>query len=461
MYYLLTSTLTVAAVFLFPLTNAIQAAEPINDSLQKSYEREYAFLEAQSRVLRESISKLNHTIEQDKAVTEKTINQLESTLLSKRSKKDNLEQLLLESERSAQTKENSTELLQTTYLQAASTLAKFANELTNPSPFNDGNDQQKITRLFSQANQLVTQLSAIRQVPGTFFLQDGSKVSGTIVKVGNIAAYGLSDQSSGMLAPAGAGHLKLWPEPAMDSATAVASMQTPATLKLFLFESQEQEIKQHQDKTPLATIKSGGTIAWVIVGLGILAALLILLRIIFLKSASSSTEKITRHISQLIREDNIEAALAYCKKHRGATSRVINATLRNIHRSRDHLEDIISENILHENTYLDRFGAFILVLAAVAPLLGLLGTVTGMIATFDIITEFGTGDPKLLSGGISIALITTEVGLIVAIPTLIIGNLLSGWAEKIKHDMERAALRITNVYQDRRMEVQENVRRIA
>ncbi len=82
MYYLLTSTLTVAAVFLFPLTNAIQAAEPINDSLQKSYEREYAFLEAQNRVLRESISKLNHTIEQDKAVTEKTINQLESTLLT-------------------------------------------------------------------------------------------------------------------------------------------------------------------------------------------------------------------------------------------------------------------------------------------------------------------------------------------------------------------------------------------
>jgi biopolymer transport protein ExbB/TolQ len=74
-------------------------------------------------------------------------------------------------------------------------------------------------------------------------------------------------------------------------------------------------------------------------------------------------------------------------------------------------------------------------------LLGLLGTVTGMISTFDIITEFGTGDPKLLSSGISIALITTEVGLEVAIPTLIFGNLLSGWAESIKDDMEKAALR--------------------
>ena len=99
---------------------------------------------------------------------------------------------------------------------------------------------------------------------------------------------------------------------------------------------------------------------------------------------------------------------------------------------------------MHESAHLNRFGAFIILIAAVAPLLGLLGTVTGMIATFDIITEFGTGDPKLLSGGISIALVTTEVGLAVAIPALIFGNLLSGWAESIKDDMEKAALHVMN-----------------
>ena len=82
----------------------------------------------------------------------------------------------------------------------------------------------------------------------------------------------------------------------------------------------------------------------------------------------------------------------------------------------------------------------ILVSAAVAPLLGLLGTVTGMISTFDVITVFGTGDPKLLSGGISEALITTQLGLSVAIPTLLAGNLVSGWAEQIRSGMERAAL---------------------
>ncbi len=80
------------------------------------------------------------------------------------------------------------------------------------------------------------------------------------------------------------------------------------------------------------------------------------------------------------------------------------------------------------------------------PLLGLLGTVTGMIQTFDVITVFGTSDPKLLSGGIATALVTTELGLIVAIPCLLAGSLLNGWAERIKDDMEKAALRAINLY---------------
>jgi biopolymer transport protein ExbB len=125
---------------------------------------------------------------------------------------------------------------------------------------------------------------------------------------------------------------------------------------------------------------------------------------------------------------------------------VVASAVRNLERHRAHIEDIVSEQILHESAHLNRFGAFIIVIAAVAPLLGLLGTVTGMISTFDIITEFGTGDPKLLSGGISIALVTTEVGLAVAIPALIFGNLLSGWAESIKDEMEKAALHVINLY---------------
>ncbi len=100
--------------------------------------------------------------------------------------------------------------------------------------------------------------------------------------------------------------------------------------------------------------------------------------------------------------------------------------------------------MLRETPFIQRFGTQILVVAAVAPLLGLLGTVTGMIATFDIITEFGTGDPRMLSGGISEALITTELGLVVAIPTLLLGNLLGVKAKGILDHLDTGALEVIN-----------------
>jgi biopolymer transport protein ExbB len=78
----------------------------------------------------------------------------------------------------------------------------------------------------------------------------------------------------------------------------------------------------------------------------------------------------------------------------------------------------------------------ILILAAVAPLLGLLGTVTGMITTFDVISEFGTGNARALASGISEALVTTQSGLVVAVPGLLLGVLLYRQAERLKHRME-------------------------
>ena len=79
------------------------------------------------------------------------------------------------------------------------------------------------------------------------------------------------------------------------------------------------------------------------------------------------------------------------------------------------------------------------VLAAVSPLLGLLGTVTGMIETFQSITLFGTGDPKLMSGGISQALITTQLGLAVAIPLLLIHSFVQGRANALVATLDETA----------------------
>jgi biopolymer transport protein ExbB len=105
----------------------------------------------------------------------------------------------------------------------------------------------------------------------------------------------------------------------------------------------------------------------------------------------------------------------------------------------------LDQAILKERPMIRRFLPTVAIFAAIAPLLGLLGTVSGMIETFQSITLFGTGDPKLMSGGISVALVTTELGLIVAIPLTLLHSWLSGSARKMFFilDEESAAL-ITN-----------------
>jgi len=89
----------------------------------------------------------------------------------------------------------------------------------------------------------------------------------------------------------------------------------------------------------------------------------------------------------------------------------------------------------------------ILVLASVAPLLGLLGTVTGMITTFDVISIFGTGNAKALAAGISEALITTQTGLIVAIPGLFMGNFLSREVQRFHDRMDRFGLSFYRLFE--------------
>lgn len=95
-------------------------------------------------------------------------------------------------------------------------------------------------------------------------------------------------------------------------------------------------------------------------------------------------------------------------------------------------EALLQRCRLRQEMELRRFLGLIAVLAAIAPLLGLLGTVIGMIQTFDVISVFGTGNAKAMAGGISVALITTEAGLLVAIPGLFLSGLLVRRARRLK-----------------------------
>ncbi len=94
---------------------------------------------------------------------------------------------------------------------------------------------------------------------------------------------------------------------------------------------------------------------------------------------------------------------------------------------------------------IERFVSTLGMLAAIAPLLGLLGTVTGMINTFHVITYYGAGDPKMMSGGISEALVTTMLGLSVAIPIMLFHTLLSRRVETQISQMEEKAVAFVNM----------------
>lgn len=415
-------------------------------SLEQAYQREFAFLQGQKADLERRLARLQDRMAAEQQQLEAEIRALEAEVVTMGGNADRLEDRVFESELAVDTARENTDVLASTFVQADFTLDDaYAPELGDRAP-----GAEDVSGLFDAALSTLREAGRVRIEDGEYFLTDGARVDGRIVRVGAIAAYGISERGSGALAPAGDGGLKLWNDDTAETARALASGAQLETLPIFIYESTATEVEKKGVKGVFDVIRSGGVIGWIIFFLGLLGLGLVILRTVFLQRASASTSKIIDAVGGHVRRGDTDAALDVLKRKKGSISRVVASAIRNLDRDREHLEDIVSESILHESAHLNRFGAFIMVIAAVSPLLGLLGTVTGMISTFDVITEFGTGDPKLLSGGISIALVTTELGLIVAIPMLVFGNLLSGWAEGIKDDMEKATLRVINQYYEGR-----------
>lgn len=429
-----------------PAAAATAPAPTVN--VEQAYRREFALLEAQKRELTARVNEIRQQTAAQKSRLEGEVAALENRVFAERAEAETATEELTRIEQAAFALAENAGFIDATLEQARSTLAGFGNETLSADDFAARDELGKLQGMFEQGIAQLGQLGQIRREPGGFFLADGTEVQGQIVRFGNIAAYGVSEQGSGALVPAGGGRFRLWKDPAAESAQTLAEGQLPATLQAYLFENANTAVLDPEDKSFINEMKKGGLIGYIILALGLSAALLVVLRALFLQRAGASIQNIMDGVAPAVRARRIDDAIAAAKRFKGSAARVVTAALRNLDREREHLEDIVSESILHESTHLNRFGAYILMIAAVAPLLGLLGTVTGMIQTFDVITEFGTSDPKLLSGGIATALVTTMQGLIVAIPALLFGSLLNGWAESIKDDMEKAALKVVNLYQD-------------
>ena len=314
----------------------------------------------------------------------------------------------------------------------------------------DGSNEQDvsvpagITAVLSRVDSALNQGQGLYREDGEFFDVSGTLVSGYIWHVGYVASYGVAAQKAGMLRPAGDGRLQLVNHvQGTASAQGVDSGKLPTNVSLFLYENLEKSIEIPEAKTAESIIQAGGVIAYVIAGLGVFAFLLLIGRILLLANYSRlalSVRKLMKRSAGNLGDTEQTQLQAMTGPH----ARVLKAVVATIKKPRQNQLDTFTEAFLTESPRLDRFSALILVLAAIAPLLGLLGTVTGMIATFDTITQFGTGNPKLLSGGISEALITTELGLIVAIPAVLFGNLLKGWSDQMKDTIEQLCLQTMN-----------------
>lgn len=417
--------------------------------LSEAYKKEYTFLQAQKSELQSRLIKDDAQQKQDIGAAGEKLEALQAKLIqvsdALKVAQENLETV---GKKAAEVAENGDTTTVVT-MQAIAALGEYGVAMDES---NKTSNLEKLTTAFAKSKALYETLSSVRSEKGKFYLPNGKPVNAEIVKVGNIAAYGVSAEASGALAPAGDGQYKLWnAKDAAKDAKALLSGEHPEDLHIFVYENLDKEVEFTKEKTLEDTLRAGGPIGYIILGLGLFGLLLIFLRVILLAKSGSRVETLTRTVVEKLNTSGVDAAQDAIKDYKGSTARVLKATLRNITRDREHIEDIVTENILNESTAIDKFGSFVLVIAAVAPLLGLLGTVTGMIATFDVITEFGTGDPKLLSGGISEALVTTEFGLVVAIPLLLLGNLLSGWAQKIKDSMEQSALHVINVFEKNRV----------
>jgi biopolymer transport protein ExbB len=413
------------------------------NSLEDAYKKEFAFLKAQKQALLRRLGVIHRNTRLKLGRTQAELKGMQRKLFGLRDAATRLSDALREANRLSSNVQDAQAQYDKTLERAKYALKKAG--FKPPKVQGKDKHRKQLQTIFAKGMVMLKNASSVRRKPGRFFLKDGSEVKGTILHIGKIAAYGFSSRGSGALAPAGSNKLKLWPQSADATIAAFKSNQRPGMLQIFLFEKLNKPINAKKEKTFSEWLKAGGVIAEVIAALGLLSMLLVVLRFLLLFWNSLGSGRLVNRLVKLLKAGRREEAMEVAEKGHGSMGRVLSQTLTFLHLEREQLEDQVSESLLEETPRIERFGTAIMVIAAVAPLLGLLGTVTGMISTFSVITEHGTGDPKMLAGGISEALITTQLGLIVSIPALLLGTLLKSQAEALLGRLEWAALHVINL----------------
>lgn len=241
----------------------------------------------------------------------------------------------------------------------------------------------------------------------------GNEREAELIRVGDFSAF---TREGYVLLPEGGRRAQLLPNQpgggyvgaAEDLFTAEEGALEPALID----PSRGRLLEVEADKPDLmARVHQGGVVGYTILGIGAVGLLLALLQLGYLVITGRRVRRQLDDTAQPADNNPLGRVLAAAGSDKGEEDAEL-------------LELQLSEAVVKETPRLERFQSLLKLFVAVAPLMGLLGTVTGMILTFQSITLFGTSDPKLMAGGISQALVTTVLGLCVAIPLLFLNSLL-------------------------------------
>ena len=191
-------------------------------------------------------------------------------------------------------------------------------------------------------------------------------------------------------------------------------------------------------------IAAGGWVMAPLLLIGFATLIVAFFKFIQLSRVRLATEKDLQTVLRFVEQRQNDKAIEYARGIRGLAGDLLATAVEHVDEKKEYIEEILYEKMLAARTKLERGLAFLALTATVGPLMGLLGTVMGMIATFKLISSFGSGDPKVLAAGISEALIATASGMIVAIPALLLHAFLSRKAKGVIGSMEQTSVGFIN-----------------
>lgn len=279
--------------------------------------------------------------------------------------------------------------------------------------------------------------------PGQASDPDGNIRQGTLAALGPVSYFLSDDKSVGgdIIAPAPGEIPRYVPGASAEIAALIAGNET--TLPLDPTGGNARAMDEI-DGGFMDLIRKGGLWIWPIILLALLSLVFGIIKLARFARFREPTDAWVSAILAALRTGDREKASTLASGQNHPAGAVMDRLVSVSENSADLVEETLYEQLMSVQAKASSLLPVIAITAATAPLLGLLGTVSGMIATFNLITLFGSGDPKPLAGGISEALITTLFGLIVAIPALVLHAFLSRRAQGIVQTTERLGLSFVN-----------------